>query len=587
MSKWNLNYLYTNEEDFNKALEKTANNIEVLKSYQGKLGNEQSFLEFYNLSKKIEVEFMRAYQYASLSSDLNKKDVHALENLAKCQNVYVGLIQALSFVDPEILSIGQDVVMSFIDKHPELEEQRFGMQKLFRMQEHVLDSKSEALLSNYIALSDQGGELYSSLSVGDGKSSEVVLENGETIVVSESNYRALIADSKNANDRKKIFESVFSKYEEKKNTYANIYNTVLLADKATANSRNYNNSLEAHLFGNNIPTSVYHTLVEVARTQNESLKKYIRLRKEYLGLDEYHTYDRFMELSNATSKYTYEEGKEVFFKSIEKFPEDFQNMARIALEDGFVDVYPGDGKRTGAYSSSMPDLRPFILLNYNNTLDDVFTLAHECGHSIHSLYSMQAQPTNLQNYTIFVAEIASTFNEHNLLDYFMADPNIDKEVKISLLQKAIDNIMGTFYRQTLFAEYELKAHELIENNQPINYQVLNSIMIDLYKKYYDLDLNNEQFKEYVWAYIPHMFYTPFYVYQYATSFAASFKLYKDVSENVPGAFDRYIGLLKAGGSKYPMQEALEAGVDFTNKDTFMAVVERMNYLVDQLEKLLK
>ena len=330
---------------------------------------------------------------------------------------------------------------------------------------------------------------------------------------------------------------------------------------------------------------IFITAVEIIAPDN-SMKKYIKLRKDYLGLDEYHTYDRFIELSTATKKYTYEEGREIFFDSIKKFPEDFQKMAQIALEEGFVDVYPQDGKRGGAYSSSMPDLRPYILLNYNNTLDDVFTLAHECGHSIHSLYSMQAQPTNLQNYTIFVAEIASTFNEHNLLDYFMADESLDKEVKISLLQKSIDNIMSTFYRQTLFAEYELKAHELIENNQPINYQVLNQIMIDLYKKYYDLDLNNEKYKEFVWAYIPHLFYTPFYVYQYATSFAASFKLYKDVSENKEGAFEKYVGLLKAGGSKYPMQEALEAGVDFTNKETFMAVVERMEYLVDELEKLL-
>ena len=587
MSKWNLDYLYKSEEEFLNCLGETTKRIEELKSYEGKLHEEKSFVDFYKLSNVTEIDFMKAYQYASLASDLNKKDVHALENLAKCQNVYVGLIQALSFVDPEVLQIGKEKVMSFIDNNKELEEHRFGMEKLFRMQEHVLDSKSEALLSNYIALSDQGGELYSSLSVGDGVSTDVTLASGEVISVNESNYRALIAESDNAEDRKNIFEAVFSKYAEKKNTYANIYNTVLLADKATAASRNYNSSLEAHLFGNNIPTSVYHTLVEVAGSQNAAMKKYINLRKEYLGLDKYHTYDRFLELSTATSKYSYEEGKEVFFKSIEKFPEDFKKMAHIALEDGFVDVYPGEGKRTGAYSSSMPNLRPYILLNYNNTLDDVFTLTHECGHSIHSLYSEEAQPASLQNYTIFVAEIASTFNEHNLLDYFMADPSLSKEVKISLLQKAIDNIMSTFYRQTLFAEYELKAHELIENNSPINYQVLSSIMIDLYKKYYDLDLNEEAYKEFVWAYIPHMFYTPFYVYQYATSFAASFKIYKDVSENVPGAFERYVGLLKAGGSKYPMQEALEAGVDFTNKETFMAVVERMEYLVDELEKLLK
>jgi oligoendopeptidase F len=203
------------------------------------------------------------------------------------------------------------------------------------------------------------------------------------------------------------------------------------------------------------------------------------------------------------------------------------------------------------------------------------------------MYAAEAQPTMLQDYTIFVAEIASTFNEHALLDYFLNSEDATKEEKIMVIEKAIDSIMATFYRQTLFAEYELIAHDMCEKGQPINHEVLSQIMIDLYKKYYDIDIEQEAVKKYVWAYIPHLFYTPFYVYQYATSFAASFKLYKDVKEQVPGAFDRYIGLLSSGGSKYPMDQAKEAGIDFTQKETFMAVVERMDYLLEVLEKLVK
>ena len=215
----------------------------------------------------------------------------------------------------------------------------------------------------------------------------------------------------------------------------------------------------------------------------------------------------------------------------------------------------------------------------------MFTVAHEAGHSIHSMYSAETQPTMLQDYTIFVAEIASTFNEHALLDYFLTLPNATKEEKIMVIQKAIDEIVGTFYRQTLFAEY--LANKEVAENKPINHQVLSQIMIDLYKKYYGLDITKENLKQYVWAYIPHLFYTPFYVYQYATSFAASFKLYKDVKENVPGAFEKYTNLLKSGGSKYPVEQVKEAGVDFTKKDAYMAVVERMETLVDELEKLLE
>ena len=235
----------------------------------------------------------------------------------------------------------------------------------------------------------------------------------------------------------------------------------------------------------------------------------------------------------------------------------------------------------------MANLHPFILLNHDETLDSAFTVAHEAGHSIHSMYAAEAQPTMLQDYTIFVAEIASTFNEHALLDYFLNSEDATKEEKIMVIEKAIDSIMATFYRQTLFAEYELIAHDMCEKGQPINHEVLSQIMIDLYKKYYDIDIEQEVVKKYVWAYIPHLFYTPFYVYQYATSFAASFKLYKDVKEQVPGAFDRYIGLLSSGGSKYPMDQAKEAGIDFTQKETFMAVVERMDYLLEVLEKLVK
>jgi len=331
---------------------------------------------------------------------------------------------------------------------------------------------------------------------------------------------------------------------------------------------------------------VYYNLVDVASSNTDALKKYIKLREKYLGLEEYHTYDRFIQLAKVDDEYTYEKAKQIYFESIKDFPDKFQEHAHETLKDGFVDVYPGDGKRTGAYSSSVVDTHPFILLNFNSTLDDVFTIAHESGHSIHSLFAMENQKGHMQDYTIFVAEIASTFNEHNLLDYFMKSMKSSKETKIVLLQKAIDSIVATFYRQTLFADYELRVSKMVEAGEPINYEVLSGIMIELYKNYYGLDITKEKVKEYVWAYIPHMFHTPFYVYQYATSFSASFKIYKDIKEGKEGAFDRYINLLKSGGSKYPVEQAKEAGVDFTTKDSFMAVVERMNYLVDELEKLL-
>lgn len=584
---WDLTYHFKTQEDFEKAFNEAQAFIATLGSYKGKLHEIESFKEYYLAQKKLEEELFKVYQYASLKSDLNKKDVANATAIAKCRMALYTLNELTSFEAPEILAIGKEKVMSMLDQIPELEEFRFSFEKLFRNAEHILDEKSEKLLTLYGPLQSSGSDLYSALAVGDGKPVEIELSSGEKVKVTQGNYRSLIADSKDPSDRKKIFEAVFTTFENHKTTFASIYNNVLQSDKASAKARNYANSLEAHLYGNNIPVEVYHNLVDVAGNNNEAVKKYISLRKEYLGLDEYHTYDRFIELASSNKKYTYEEAKELFFNSLKEFPEDFQAKAKEVLRDGFVDVYEKDGKRTGAYSSSMPNLHPFILLNYDSTLDSVFTVAHEAGHSMHSMYAAEGQPTMLQNYTIFVAEIASTFNEHVLLDYFLKLPEVTNDEKIMVIQKAIDNILGTFYRQTLFAEYELKAHEIVESGQPISHEVLSNIMIDLYKKYYGLDITKEEVKQYVWAYIPHLFYTPFYVYQYATSFSASFKLYKDVSTKDPDAMTRYINLLKSGGSKYPIEQAKEAGVDFLKKDAFMAVVERMNELVEKLEELLK
>lgn len=585
--KWDLTYYFRTQQDFEMAFQEVQTLIGEFTKYKGKLSNFDDFKQYYLLQKTFQEKAYVLYQYASLKSDLNKKDVPNATAIAKCQMMLYGLDELTSFELPEIISLGEEKVMSFINQAPELEEFRFMFEKIFRNADHILDENSEKLMTLFSPLASSGSELYSALAVGDGKSTKVKLSTKEVVTVTQGNYRSLIANATNSTDRKKIFEAIFNNYDTHKTTFATIYNSVLQADKAEAKARGYKNSLEAHLYGNNIPLEVYYNLVDVAGKHNKSLKKYLKLRKEYLHLSSIHTYDRFIELASSNKKYTYDESKELFYNSLNNFPEDFKEKAHEVLRDGFVDVYEADGKRTGAYSSSIPNKHPFILLNYNGTLEDVFTVAHESGHSMHSMYAAEAQPAMLQNYTIFVAEIASTFNEHALLDYFLKLPEVTNNEKIMVIQKAIDNIVGTFYRQTLFAEYELKAHELVENDQPVNHEVLSNIMIDLYKKYYGIDIKKEKVKQYVWAYIPHLFYTPFYVYQYATSFAASFKLYKNVSSGVEGAMDKYVNLLKSGGSKYPVDQAKEAGVDFLKKETFMAVVERMDELVDKLEELLK
>lgn len=585
--KWNLTTIYPTYNDYKRGFDSLNDSLNELISYKGKLSCEKSFVEYMLLSDKFNKEIGNVYHYVALTADQNLKDINNTASLNRVLSFFNQAATALSFESPEILAIGEETIMSFINNNPEIEAHRFPIKKLFHANEHILSEKEERLISYYNTLADSGAKLYSNLSTSDFENVIVTLSTKEKVAINPSTYSYYLSTLENQADRKKVFEALYKYYDKHKNTLGEIYKNVVCASKANAQSRGFSSILESHLFPNNIPTSVYHTLVDVASKNNKSLKKYIKLRKKYLNLKSYHTYDRFLELANVDDKYEYSAAKDIFFKSIVNMPEEFIKKAHEALEDGYVDVYPSDSKRSGAYSSSVSGGHPFILLNYTNTLEDVFTVAHEAGHSIHSLFANEAQPGPIQDYTIFVAEIASTFNEHMLLDYFIKNENVKKETKIQLIQKAIDSIVSTFYRQTLFAHYELLVSELVEKDEPINYEVLSNIMIDLYKKYYGLDITKEVYKKYVWAYIPHLFSTPFYVYQYATSFAASFKLYHDVSNNVEGSTSKYLNLLKSGGSKYPIEQAKEAGIDFTDKETFIAVVNRMDELVSELESLLE
>ena len=586
-TSWDLSVLFENNEAAEKALAEFKTYIPLSKAYEGKLSSESSLAAYLRLDKEATLKLVRLYYYAEMLSDLNKKNVENAALLSKIELANHEYSAANSFFQPEIIAIGEEKIKQFLAKYPEFAELSFTFRKIFAQQEHVLDAEKESLLSAYSPLLHEGGTLYSQLSVADGMSKECTLSDGSKVNVSQANWTLLIEKAKTSEDRQRIFETLYSHYDLHKNTYGEIYNLVLQAQLATKKSRGYKSIVETHLKHNNIPVSVLENLIDVASHGSEPLKKYIRLRAKALGLEKHRSYDRFLQLAQSDKEYTYEQAKETFFASIKRFPKTFQDKAHEVLADGYVDVYPSEGKRTGAYSNGGYDLHPFILLNFVGKLDDVFTLAHEAGHSIHTLFSEESQPTLAQDYTIFVAEIASTFNEHNLLDYLLKEGDLDKNDRIFLLQKAIDEIVGTFYRQTLFGHYEYEMAKKVENGEPINYQVASKVMEDLYRDYYGIEIAEEKLKPLVWAYIPHLFYTPFYVYQYATSFTSSMLIYERVNNGEEGAFEQYLGLLRSGGSDYPVDQVKAAGVDLTTKTPFEAVVRRMTYLVDELEKLLE
>ena len=586
-TSWDLSLLYKTREDFLKEVSSLKEEMKKFASYKGKLGDMKELHSFLALLRDYGPRLLTVNSYASQKNDLDQRVIESQQDAASVENLFADFSSAVSFVNPELLSLGEDYFKDYFAKHPEDKDYDFEIEKLFANKEHVLSGEKEQLLSYFSQLENTGAGMYGALSVADDKGKEITLSDGKKVKVTQSSWVMLEETLSNPDDRKAVFEALYSHFEEHKNTYGKIYTAVVNAELAEMKARGYSSILEEHLAQNRIPTSVFETLIKVASENSAPLKKYVQLRKKYLHLKEYHTYERFLKFAHSDKKYTYEEAKEFFYGSIEHYTPDYQKKAREVTKEGYVDVYEHEGKISGAYSTGWNSVHPFILLNFQGTLDDVFTLAHESGHSVHTLYASESQPLFKQDYTIFVAEIASTFNEHNLLDYMMDKGTLSLDEKIMLLQKAIDEISSTFYRQTVFAHFEYNIAKKAERGEPLNYDVFNKEMISLYKQYYGLDITKEKLKCYVWAYIPHLFYTPFYVYQYATSFTASMEFYNRFKKGGIKDFEKYISLLKMGGSDFPVEEVKKAGVDLTKEETYLSVTNRMSELVDELEKLLE
>ena len=578
--EWNLKLIYKTKEEFESDLVLVDSIISDVESLKGKLSTKEAFDKYNELNNLISLKLGKLFVFSSMQKDLNQKDVENSSTFMRVYSKYMELVSRLAWTNPEIISYGEDVILPLCN-----EKNKFNYEKLFKMNKYIKNAEVEGIMANYNQVSNGYSELYEKLTVVDNNSTKVKLSTGETVSINASNYRYYLGVLESQSDRRKVFEAVFKFYTNHKATLADIYNGIMQGELADVKNRGYNSILESHLYHNNIDPQVFHSLIDVAKNNNAPLLKYLDIRKKYFNLKTYHTYDRFLSFKESNIQYSYEESKRLVLESMKTLGEEFYQKACKVLESGRVSVEIKDGKRTGAYSTSTYENGPFILLNHNNSIDNAFTIAHEAGHSIHTLYSNENQPVETADYVIFVAEIASTFNEQIFLDYMISQSK-DKDEKIVLLQQAIDGLIGTFYRQTLFADYEYQAHQLVENNIPVNADALCAIMEDLYMKYYGIDLKKEKHKNMVWAYIPHLFGSPFYVYQYATSFSASLAIYQRVKNNVSNAFEQYLDLLKSGGSDYPVNLVKKAGVDLTTKEPFMAVVDRLSELVDQLEKVL-
>ena len=584
--KWNLNDIYENYDMWESDLEKFEKLTKEVPKYKGQIkNNSEKFVELELLMEKIARLLDRLYLYPYMLKDLDSTDEMTSIKMQEIEMIYTKFGTETAWIAPEMLEIPEETMNEWIKKHPELEERRFGLSEMYRLRKHVLSEDKEQLLSHFSQFMGSSSDIYGELSISDMKWNTVKLSTGEEIAVSNGVYSKILATNRNQEDRKLAFEALYKSYENSKNTFAAIYRAIIQQNVASCNARSYESCLDRALENKNIPKEVYFSLVNSAQENTAPLRRYIELRKKALKLKEYHYYDNSINIVDYNKVFKYDDAKEIVLNSVKPLGEDYQAKMKRAISEGWLDVFETKNKRSGAYSINIYDVHPYMLLNYQETMDAVFTLAHELGHTLHSMHSSEAQPYSTADYTIFVAEVASTFNERLLLDYMLENSD-DSLEKIALLEQALGNIVGTYYIQTLFASYEYEAHKMIEEYKAVTPDILSDIMYNLFKKYFGESITIDELQKIIWSRIPHFFNSPFYVYQYATSFASSAKLYENLKTN-PESREKYLTLLKSGGNNHPMEQLKLAGVDLTKKESFDSVAKEFDRLLDVLEEELK
>ncbi len=584
--KWNLSDIYEDYGCWNKDLEKVKKIQKELIKYKGTFSNEKNLLEFFRKQEEMDKISYKLFRYPQLARDLNSLDREATENFQKIQFLFSEIHTALSWVNPELIENRKKIEKWMMKE--EFSDYRFGLENLFRLQKHVLEENESRLISFFSSYFSAPKTIYSEITITDVEWPVVKLSDGKKVEVTPANYSRILTKNRNQKDRRLMFQNYYGIYKKKENTLAAVYNAILQKNNAKVKAYKYDTFLSSFLEGNNIPEKVYLNLINTAKKNSEPLKRYLRLRKKMLGLKKYYNYDGIVDLVEFKKDYEYDEAKELVLKSVAPLGEEYTLKMEKAISEGWIDVFESKGKRSGAYSAGVYGVHPYMLLNYNKTLDGVFTLAHELGHTLHTLYSDENQPFSMSDYTIFVAEVASTFNERLLLDY-MLERTQDPKERIALLDQEIGNITGTFYFQALLADYEYQAHTLAEKGQPITAEILNGIISGLFDEYYGKTIEKEELVNILWARVPHFFNTPFYVYQYATCFASSAILYDKVvkekdEKKRKGALKKYIGLLSSGGSDFPMNQLKKAGVDLSKKSTIVAVSKQLDVFLDNLEE---
>ena len=582
---WDLSYIYKKDSDWQNDFNKVSKEIKQISNFKGILvSNAKNLLNYLNLSCLLERKLYKLYYYANLKHDQDTTNSKYQEMLGKIKNLINKYEELDAYSNPELMRVDYSLIKDFYKQEPKLKEYEFILENIYRFKKHILDDDTEKLLSSLSKVFDKSAETFEMLTDADMKFGMITDEKGHEVELTESNYRVFL-QSKDRNIRKKAFEQLLGKYSEFKNTISSTFAGNVDMLTTLAKLKHYRSSLEASLFSDNVSPKVYNNLIDTINDNLNVIYKYFNLKKKFLKLDEFHLYDQYVDLvKENTKEYPFEEGKKIVLNALSVLGEDYVNNLNKAFDERWIDVYNNVGKRSGAYSSGFYDTKPYVLLNYENTLNDVSTLAHELGHSMHTYYSCLNNPYQYSKYTIFVAEVASTVNEL-LLNLYLLNNTSDKEEKKYILSNLMDLFKATLYRQTMFAEYERDMHLKNEKGEVLTNELLCNEYYKLNLKYFGPDVVVDDLIKYEWERIPH-FYYDFYVYKYVIGLSCACFIVDGILNKKDKALENYLKFLSSGGSDYPINELKIAGIDVTKKEVIESAIKMFDGFIDQFIELM-
>lgn len=582
--KWAIQDLFATDDDWRAALAKAKEFIPRITAFRGRLAESgAALLSFFRLDDEISLAFDALVHYAQRRSDEDTRVAAYQEMVSQVTRFAVEIQSAAAFETPELLAISDEDMNRLYAEAPELELYRLNIDRIRRRREHVLSDKEEAILAAAGEMAASPDDIYSMLSDADLKFPDAVDKDGSKHPVTHGTFIPLM-QSYDRVLRKSAFDSLYSVYGQFRNTSAATLSAQLKQLLFFANVRKYPSTLDAALDGNEVPTEIYRNLIDAVHRSFAPMYRYVALRKKLLGVDELHMYDLYVPVVDGVEmKFTFEEAKEIALKALAPLGEDYLNLLREGFANGWIDVYENEGKRSGAYSAGAR-VHPYVLLNFKGTLDDVFTLVHEMGHSIHSYLSNKTQPTAYQDYVIFVAEVASTCNEALLMEYLLS-VTTDKKERAYLINHFLEQFRGTLYRQTMFAEFELAANEMTQRGEGTTAEALCAMYKKLNEQYFGPEMNVDEEISLEWARIPH-FYYDYYVYQYATGYAAAIALSRRILREGEAAVKDYLGFLSGGCSADPITLLRGAGVDMASPKPIEDATKLFDEMISEMEKIL-